>query len=67
MMAGMVLVSAAVGMLAVAAAVALSLPTWIVLACYPAVCSLTLLLSAALWNIRTQQPLHAERALRPQT
>ena len=55
MLAGLVLFSAIVGLGAVAATVALSLPTWLVIASYPAVCSLTLLLTAAFWNLRATQ------------
>lgn len=64
MMAGMVLVSAIVGMTAVATTMALSLPVWTVVISYPAVCSLTLLLTAALWNIRAREPVQAEQPLR---
>lgn len=64
MIAGMVLVSAVVGMAAVAATLALSLPTWAVVMTYPLVCSLTLLLTAALWSIRSRQSVHADQALR---
>jgi membrane protein implicated in regulation of membrane protease activity len=64
MIAGMVLVSAVVGMAAVATTLALSLPTWAVVMTYPVVCSLTLLLAAALWSIRSRQSVHAEQALR---
>lgn len=64
MMAGMVLVSAIVGMMAVATTMALSLPVWTVVISYPAVCSLTLLLTAALWNIRAREPVQAEQPLR---
>lgn len=64
MMAGMVLVSAIVGMMAVATTLALSLPIWTVVISYPLVCSLTLLLTAALWNIRSRQPIQAEQPLR---
>ncbi|MES2541489.1 MAG: hypothetical protein V4720_15915 [Pseudomonadota bacterium] len=66
MIAGMVLVSAMVGIAAVATTVALSLPTWAIVLSYPAVCSLTLLLTAALWSIRSRQSVHAHRALNPQ-
>lgn len=52
MLAGFVLLSAAIGFLAVGATIALSLPTWITLAAYPAICSLTLLLCAAVWSVR---------------
>jgi hypothetical protein len=54
MLAGFVLLSAAIGILAMGATVALSLPTWITLASYPAICSLTLLICAAVWSIRTK-------------
>jgi len=64
MMAGMVLVSAIVGMTAVATTMALSLPVWTIVISYPAVCSLTLLLTAALWNIRAREPVQAEQPLR---
>lgn len=52
MLAGFVLLSAAIGFLAVGATIALSMPTWITLAAYPATCSLTLLICAAAWSIR---------------
>lgn len=64
MMVGMVLVSAMVGMAAVGMTLALSLPVWTVLISYPAVCSLTLLLTAALWNIRSRQTVRADQPLR---
>lgn len=62
MIAGMVLVSAAVGMGAVAMTLALSLPMWAVLLSYPAVASLTLLLTAAMSSIRSRS-LQAQRSL----
>jgi hypothetical protein len=52
MLAGQVLVSAVAGLAAMVATVALSAPMLATLIAYPAVCSLTLLLMAALWNIR---------------
>jgi hypothetical protein len=52
MLAGQVLFSAVVGLAAVGATVVLSAPMLATLVVYPAVCSLTLLLMAALWNIR---------------
>lgn len=55
MMAGMVLISAVIGMGAVALTLALSLPVWAVVISYPAVCSLTLLMTAAVWSIRSRQ------------
>lgn len=66
MLAGMVLLSAAVGMVALATAVVLSMPTWVVLAIYPVVCSLTLLLAATLFSLRSGRPARAERTLHPQ-
>jgi hypothetical protein len=53
MLAGQVLVSAVVGLAAMVATVAVSAPILATLVAYPAVCSLTLLLMAALWNIRS--------------
>ncbi|MCU0902974.1 MAG: hypothetical protein MUE83_03755 [Tabrizicola sp.] len=41
-------------MVVVGATIALSLPTWVSLAAYPAICSLTLLVCAAMYSIRTQ-------------
>lgn len=64
MMAGLVLVSALVGLMAVAATFALGLPTWMMLAAYPLVCSLTLLM-AAVWNVRMVQVRPVDRALHP--
>lgn len=52
MLAGQVLVSAVAGFAAMVATVVLSAPMLATLVAYPAVCSLTLLLMAALWNIR---------------
>jgi hypothetical protein len=53
MLAGLVLLSAAIGMVVVGATVALSVPAWMALAAYPAICSLSLLICAAVWSIRT--------------
>jgi hypothetical protein len=53
MLAGFVLLSATIGILAMGATVALSLPTWMTLAAYPATCSLTLVMFAAIWSIRS--------------
>jgi hypothetical protein len=61
MLAGMVLVSAVVGMVAVAATLVLSLPTWMTLLAYPGVCSLTLLFTAALWSIRSDRAARDHR------
>ena len=62
MLAGLVLISTAVGMVAVVATLVLSLPFWMTLVAYPAVCSLTLLLSAAMWTIRND-PTARDRSL----
>lgn len=56
MIAGFVLLSAAIGMVVMGLTVALSLPLWVSVIAYPVVCSLTLLLLAALWNIRSNVP-----------
>jgi hypothetical protein len=66
MLAGMVIVSAKVGVIATAAAFVMSAPAWVALAIYPVVCSLTLLITAAVWNIRTSQPARNARVLHPQ-
>jgi membrane protein implicated in regulation of membrane protease activity len=55
MLAGQVLVSAVAGMAAMVGAVALSAPVLTTLAAYPVVCSLTLLLTSAVWNLRAVQ------------
>lgn len=54
MLAGFVLLSAAIGVLAMGATVALSLPAWMTLASYPVVCSLMLLICAATFSIRSR-------------
>lgn len=56
MIAGFVLLSAAVGMIFIGASVALSVPVWIAVAASPAVCSLTLLLISGLWSLRSTAP-----------
>lgn len=66
MIAGLVLVSAAVGLVAMAAAVFLSVPAWIVLVGYPVVCSLTLLLAATFLGLRSTQAPQTAQMLRPQ-
>lgn len=53
MLVGNILLSAAVGMIFLCTAIALSVPLWIALVAYPAITSLTLLFCAAAWNIRT--------------
>lgn len=53
MLAGYVLLSAVIGTIFVGAIIALNVPVWIALVAYPAICSLTMLLCAAAWNIRT--------------
>jgi hypothetical protein len=55
MLAGFVLLSAAIGIVVVAATVAMSVPAWMALAAYPAICSLSLLICAAAWSIRTTE------------
>lgn len=60
MIAGMVLFSAVVGMVTVAAALAMSVPIWMALAAYPAVCSLTLLMTAALMTVRNRQTARSD-------
>lgn len=64
MIVAMVLVSAVVGLLAVAGMVASAVPLWISLLAYPAVGSLTLLFTAALWNIRTSQTRQSNSMVR---
>lgn len=66
MIAGLVLVSAAVGLLAVAAAILLSVPTWLILVGYPVVSSLTLLLVATLSGLRATQVTQTAQMLHPQ-
>jgi hypothetical protein len=66
MVAGLVLVSAAVGMVAMAAAFLLSVPVWVALLGYPVVCSLTLLLAATVSALRATQPAQAVQMLHPQ-
>jgi hypothetical protein len=66
MIAGLVLVSAMVGLVAMAAAVFLSVPVWIALLGYPVVCSLTLLLAATLSSLRATQAPQAVQMLHPQ-
>lgn len=64
MLAGQVLVSAVAGMAATAVAAALSAPVLATMVAYPAVCSLTLLLMAAVWNIRSVQMRQTDRYFR---
>lgn len=67
MIAGLVLVSSVVGLVAMAAAIFLSVPIWLALLGYPVVCSLTLLLAATLSSLRaTQQASQAVQMLHPQ-
>jgi membrane protein implicated in regulation of membrane protease activity len=53
MVAGYVLLSAFVGVVFLCTAIALSVPVWVALVAYPLVSSLTLLLCAVAWNIRS--------------
>lgn len=64
MLAGQVLVSAVAGMAATVVAAALSAPVLATMVAYPAVCSLTLLLMAAVWNIRSVQMRQTDRYFR---
>ncbi len=66
MLAGLVLLSATVGLVAVGGAFALAAPTWVALALYPVICSLTLLVTAAILTLRSAQPAQAAQFLRPQ-
>lgn len=60
MIAGFVLLSAAVGIVFMIVSVALSVPLWIAAAAFPAVCSLTLLLISAMWSMRSTAQEHVE-------
>lgn len=64
MLAGMLLVSALAGKVAVITTLALSLPTWMIVLSYPAIASLTLLMMAALHNIRSKEPAPAREFAR---
>ncbi len=64
MLAGYVLLSAVIGTIFVGAIIALSVPVWVALVSYPAVCSLTLLLCAAVWSIRSSTPAAANQMAR---
>lgn len=59
MLAGQVLVSAIAGLAAMVGAVAFSASILTTLVAYPAVCSLTLMITAAVWNIRA---IHTRKA-----
>lgn len=56
MIAGLVLVSTVVGMIVMGLTLAFSFPLWISLLAYPVVGSLTLLMAAAWWNLRSTAP-----------
>ena len=66
MIASLVLVSAAVGLMAVAAGILLSVPTWLILVGYPVVSSLTLMLAATFSGLRATQAAQSARMLHPQ-
>jgi heme A synthase len=66
MIEGLVMLSALVGLVAMGGAVALSVPLWIALALYPAACSLTLLLMAAIMNFRATQTAQTATMMRQQ-
>jgi hypothetical protein len=53
MLAGSIVLSAATGVAVMLAMMALSMPLWLSMAAYPVTGGLTMLLCAALWNIRT--------------
>ena len=65
MIAGLVLISASVGLVTMVAAALLSAPLWIVIVGYPVVCSLTLLLAATVSGLRTTQATQVQM-LHPQ-
>lgn len=59
MIAGLLLLSAAVGIVATGVAFALEAPTWVALLTYPAISSLSLVLWASLWSVRASAaPAH---------
>lgn len=66
MIAGLVLVSAAVGLMAVAAGILLSVPTWLILVGYPVVSSLTLMLAATFSGLRATQATQTAQILHQQ-
>jgi hypothetical protein len=66
MLAGLVLISAIIGLLATGSALALSAPTWAALLLYPCVCSLSLLMLAAVGNLRTGHEAKSNSMLRQQ-
>lgn len=66
MIAGLVLLSAMVGLVATGGAIALSVPTWMALALYPVVCSLSLLMFAALGSLRGDRAVQSATLLRQQ-
>ncbi|HEY6918349.1 MAG TPA: hypothetical protein VI412_03760 [Tabrizicola sp.] len=66
MHAGMLLISALVGKMAIIVALALSLPTWMVILSYPVVGSLALLFTAALYSIRSKDLAPVRHMVRSQ-
>jgi len=66
MLAGMILMSAVVGLVATGGALALSHPTWVAIALYPATCSLTLLIMAAIVTHRSSHASQPGSLLRQQ-
>lgn len=66
MLAGLVLVSAMIGLLAVGSAIALSVPTGLALILYPVVCSLSLLTLAAIGSRRSSRSLQPASMVRQQ-
>lgn len=66
MLAGLVLLSAAVGLVVTGGAFTLAVPAWFALVLYPAICSLAMLTSAAIMALRAPQSAHAAQGLRQQ-
>ncbi len=66
MLAGLVLLSAAVGLVGMGVAFTLAVPAWVALALYPAICSLMMLTSAAILSRRATQSAQAAQFLRRQ-
>lgn len=66
MLAGMILMSAVVGLVAMGGAFALSVPTWMAIALYPVSCSLTLLIMAAILTHRSSHTPQSASLLRQQ-
>lgn len=61
MIAGFLLLSAIVGILATGVAFSLDAPTWVALLAYPVVSSMSLLLWASMWSVRASVAPTADR------